>query len=139
MDEKKLELKLGYDAKNDVLYCSFGDPQEAYSEEVEDGIFARVNPDDRFVGMTVVDFRKRTREIAERGEAIYKEKWEEKLKTEVGKFVAINVNNGDATIGETSEQAVRLAQQKDPKGFFHLMRVGRPAALEAGWYMSHAS
>ena len=80
-----------------------------------------------------------TREIAERGEAIYKEKWEEKLSKESpGKFVVINISNGDAAIGDTSEEALRLAQERDPKGYFHLMRVGYPSAFKAGWYMSHA-
>jgi hypothetical protein len=80
-----------------------------------------------------------TREIAERGEAIYKEKWEEKLaKEHEGKFVAINVVNGDAILGDTSEEAIRLAQEKYPKGYFHLMRVGHRSAFNAGWYMSHA-
>jgi hypothetical protein len=80
-----------------------------------------------------------TRDIAERGEAIYKEKWEEKLLADsLGKFVVININNSDASIGETSEDALRLAQEKDPKGYFHLMRVGHPSAFKAGWYMSHA-
>lgn len=80
-----------------------------------------------------------THEIAARGEAIYKEKWEKKLtETAAGKFVAVNINTGDAQIGDTSEEALRLAEQKDSKGFFHLIRVGRKSAFEAGWYMSHA-
>jgi hypothetical protein len=81
-----------------------------------------------------------TQEIAERGEAIYREKWEEKLtKSSVGKFVAINVVNGDAVLGDTSEEAIRRAQEQYPKGYFHLMRVGHRSAFNAGWYMSHAS
>lgn len=80
-----------------------------------------------------------TREIALRGEAIYKEKWEAQLaKEHEGKFVAINIDNGDAVLGNTSEEAVRLAQEKYPTGYFHLIRIGRPSAFSAGWYMSHA-
>lgn len=78
-------------------------------------------------------------QIAERGEAIYKRKYAQKLEaTESGKFVAINIRNEDATVAETAEGAVRLATEKDPSGFFHLIRIGRAGAIQAGWYMSHA-
>ncbi len=78
-------------------------------------------------------------DIAERGEAIYGEKYRAKLeKTSNGKFIAINVGNSDATLADTGEDAIRLALEKDPSGFFQLMRVGHRAAFEAGWYMSCA-
>lgn len=80
-----------------------------------------------------------TLEIAQRGEAIYKEKWENQLaQSSAGKFVAINIDNGDALIADSSEEAVRLAQEKYPDGYFHLIRVGQSGAFTAGWYMSHA-
>ena len=80
-----------------------------------------------------------SQQIAERGEAIYKEKYAQKLeKSDLGKFVAINIKTEEATISETSEEAVRLAVDKDPSGFFHLIRIGKQGAIEAGWYMSHA-
>ena len=60
MGEKELGLKINYDTKADVLYCSFGDPQEAISIEMDDGIILRLNPEnDNVVGFTVVDFSKR--------------------------------------------------------------------------------
>jgi len=60
MDEKKLDFKVSYDAKNDVFYCSFGEPREAYSVEMEDGVYLRLDPDnDAAVGITVVDFYKK--------------------------------------------------------------------------------
>lgn len=66
MDEKKLgsdtknDMQITFDAKNDVLYCSFGAPREAYSVETEDGVFVRLNPEnDTAVGITVVDFCKK--------------------------------------------------------------------------------
>ena len=60
MDQKKIDVTISYDAKNDVLYCSFGEPREAYSVESEDGVFIRRNPDDdTTVGVTVVDFQKK--------------------------------------------------------------------------------
>jgi hypothetical protein len=78
-------------------------------------------------------------DIAERGEAIYREKYRGDLeKTSNGKFIAINVTNADATSADTGEEALRLALEKDPSGFFHLIRIGHKAAFEAGWYMSCA-
>ena len=78
-------------------------------------------------------------EIAERGEAIYREKYRANLeKVSNGKFIAINVANADATLSDTGEEALRLALEKDPSGFFHLIRIGHKAAFEAGWYMSCA-
>jgi len=78
-------------------------------------------------------------DIARRGEAIYGEKYRVELeKSSNGKFVAINVNSGDATVADTGEDAIRLALEKDPAGLFHLVRVGHKAAFEAGWYMSCA-
>ncbi len=80
-----------------------------------------------------------TQYIAERGEAIYGEKYRAEMeRTSNGKFIAINVANADATLADTGEDAIRLALEKDPSGFFHLMRVGHKAAFEAGWYMSCA-
>jgi alkaline phosphatase len=78
-------------------------------------------------------------DIAERGEAIYGEKYRAELeRTSNGKFIAINVANAEATLADTGEDAIRLALEKDPAGFFHLIRVGHKAAFEAGWYMSCA-
>ncbi|OLB34188.1 MAG: hypothetical protein AUH01_01430 [Acidobacteria bacterium 13_2_20CM_56_17] len=71
-------------------------------------------------------------DIAARGEATYGEKYCAELeKTSNGKFIAINVTNGDGTLADTGEDAVRLALEKDPSGFFHLMRVGHKAAFQA--------
>jgi len=55
------EIKLNYDPKGDVLYCSFGEPREAISiESEEEGKFFRVDPEtNEVVGITVVDFSKR--------------------------------------------------------------------------------
>lgn len=81
-----------------------------------------------------------TRDIALRGEAIYKEKYQKDFETKYkDKFAAINVSTGEATVSEASEDAVRIALEKDPSGFFHLVRVGHPGAFEAGWYMSRVS
>ncbi len=54
------KLAINYDPKADVLYCSYGPPQEAISEETSEGIITRRNPEtDELVGFTVVDFSRR--------------------------------------------------------------------------------
>jgi hypothetical protein len=80
-----------------------------------------------------------SQEIAKRGAAIYKQKYQHDLEqTANGKFVAINVYTSDATVAESSEQAIEQALKKDPQGLFHLVRVGHQAAFDAGWFMSYA-
>jgi hypothetical protein len=78
-----------------------------------------------------------TQNIAQRGEQIYREKYEESfVKIHKGRFAAINVNTTEATVSDSADEAVRLALQKDPDGLFHLIRVAHQAAFEAGWFMS---
>jgi uncharacterized protein YuzE len=62
MDTTKLnQMKLSFDAKADVLYCSFGEPKEAIAVELENGIVVRLDPDtEEVVGVTVIDFLKRS-------------------------------------------------------------------------------
>lgn len=60
MAQKELELKISYDTKSDVLYCSFGDPRDAISVETDDGVVIRLDPQTQdVVGVTVLDFSKR--------------------------------------------------------------------------------
>ncbi len=71
-------------------------------------------------------------DIAARSEATYGEKYCAELeKTSNGKFIAINVTNGDGTLADPGEDAVRLALETDHSGFFHLLRVGHKAAFQA--------
>lgn len=58
-DEQR-QLRLSYDKSADVLYISFGAPQEAISEESEEGLLIRRHPKTgAVVGLTVLDFKKR--------------------------------------------------------------------------------
>ncbi|MGH9732967.1 MAG: hypothetical protein ACRD8A_00065 [Candidatus Acidiferrales bacterium] len=78
-----------------------------------------------------------TQEIAQRGESIYRERYEREFVEKFpGKFVAIDVRTEEATVSNSAEDAVRVALEKDSEGFFHLIRVGRPAAFDAGWYIT---
>ena len=56
----KKELIYSYDKKRDVLYVSIGEPQEAISTEIEDGIFLNRNPKTKkIVGFTIINFQKK--------------------------------------------------------------------------------
>jgi uncharacterized protein YuzE len=57
------DLGLSYDPQADVLYCSYGPPREAVSEETSRGIIIRRDPETReVVGFTVLDFSRRFEE-----------------------------------------------------------------------------
>jgi uncharacterized protein YuzE len=54
------ELRLDYDQEGDVLYASFGPPQAAISDEVDDDILLRYcPPSPQVVGITILNFRRR--------------------------------------------------------------------------------
>jgi hypothetical protein len=79
-------------------------------------------------------------EIAECGEAIYREKYQAEFEQRYnGKFVVVNIITEEATLSDESHEAIKAALHKDPEGAFHLMRVGRPAAFRAGWRMSYGN
>ncbi len=77
--------------------------------------------------------------IAETGERIYDEKYRAEYEAKHGgKFVAVNVHTGGATLGDTPEEALRRAKETDPSGIFHLIRVGSPGAFRVS-YAQHGS
>jgi len=56
--EKKISIS--YDRDGDVIYFTFGEPVEAVGEEIEEGIFARYNPqNEELVGLTIINFSKK--------------------------------------------------------------------------------
>jgi uncharacterized protein YuzE len=56
-------IDIDYDYPADVLYCSFGPPQEAVGEEMGEGVVVRRNPDtNAIVGITIVNFSRRFRQ-----------------------------------------------------------------------------
>jgi hypothetical protein len=79
------------------------------------------------------------KDIAERGEAIYKEKYKTAFEEEHwGEFVAIDVMSEHAYIGESPEKALESARRESPQGIFHLIKVGSPGAFRVS-YTNHAS
>jgi len=54
------KIKYNYDNINDILYIDFIYPLAAYSEEVENGIFLRINPkNEKPVGLTIFSYKNR--------------------------------------------------------------------------------
>jgi len=76
--------------------------------------------------------------ISEAGEKIYERLYKADYeKLHVGKFVAINVLDESSTIGDTATDALVKAKASQPKGLFHLIRVGHSGAFEVGLAFRH--
>ncbi|WP_204305173.1 DUF2283 domain-containing protein (plasmid) [Desulfurobacterium thermolithotrophum] len=55
--------KVHYDSEADVLYISFGESKPAEGLDVGDGTILRIDPEtEEVVGLTILDFSKRTEE-----------------------------------------------------------------------------
>lgn len=53
-------LRIAYDKSADVLYLAFGTPQAGIDQELNPGVFVRVDDrTQRAVGMTILDFERR--------------------------------------------------------------------------------
>ncbi len=79
------------------------------------------------------------KDIAERGETIYKEKYRQKYEEEhLGKFVVIEVGSGQAYLGDTPDAAFETAREESPQGLFHLIKVGSPGAFRASYSPSES-
>ncbi len=66
-----------------------------------------------------------------------KEIYEQRLRSELeanhrDQFVAIEPDSGDFFIGETFDEAVKLARSKHPSKLSHTIRVGHAAAMHIG-------
>ena len=71
-------------------------------------------------------------EMAAAGEKIYQERYKAAYEKEhAGKYVAINVRSGNATIGDTPEAAMNAARTEAGDGMFHLIRVGFPSVYSS--------
>jgi len=75
-------------------------------------------------------------EIATRGEKIYREQFQQQYElSHPGKFLAIDVTvpNGAVYVADTPEEALETAQRMNPRGFFHIVRVGSPGVYRVGY------
>ncbi len=76
--------------------------------------------------------------ISERGESIYARLYKaEYEKNHAGKYVAINLDDESATVGDTASSVLAEAKKQHPHGLFHLIRVGHSGAFEFGIAYRH--
>lgn len=74
------------------------------------------------------------KQIAERGEAIYRARYQEQFEREhAGKFVAIDVQTEQTYIAATPEDALADARTQAPHGIFHLIQVGHAGAFRVSY------
>jgi len=79
------------------------------------------------------------KEAAERGERIYNTKYKDAFENEhYGKFVAIDVTTEKAYVADSAESAFELGRNANPKGVFHLVKVGSTGAFRVS-YTSNAN
>ena len=68
--------------------------------------------------------------ISARAQEIYDEKFREQYESEHrGKFVAIDIKDGNAYMGDFAEDALIRGREEAPHGVFHLIRIGYPGAF----------
>ncbi len=78
-------------------------------------------------------------DAADKGMAIYKEKYQAEYEQKYpGKFVAIDIESGKAWVADSPEEALGVAQGNEPRGFFHLIRVGSPGVFRVGYTQNSA-
>lgn len=59
--EKKDKIKWDYDAEADVLYISFGNPDNAEGVDIGEGTIIRIQPDSKeIIGVTILNPLQRT-------------------------------------------------------------------------------
>src|ERR1039458_10859101 len=71
--------------------------------------------------------------IADAGERIYQELKTQLESEHAGQFIAINVASAQYQVGDSPEEALEAAKAADPKGLFHLIRVGFPGAFQISY------
>ena len=80
------------------------------------------------------------RQVAERGEKIYNEKFKSAFEAEhFGKFVAIDITTENAYVGDSPEDAIAEGRNANPKGVFHLVRAGSTGAFRVSYSSTHAN
>jgi hypothetical protein len=73
-----------------------------------------------------------SKQTAEKGYAIYKQKYREEYEQlHPSEFVAIDLSTEKAYVAHTPEGAVKLLQKENPKAVFHLIKVGAQEVFRA--------
>jgi hypothetical protein len=74
-----------------------------------------------------------TKSVIERAKRIYAERLQAVLEPQHwDRFVAIEPDSGDYFLGDTFDEAVKLARAKHPSGLSHTIRIGHRAAFHMG-------
>ena len=74
-----------------------------------------------------------TKSIIERAKRIYAEKLQAALEPQhLNRFVAIEPDSGDYFLGNTFDEAVKLARARHPSRLSHTIRIGHRAAFHLG-------
>lgn len=77
--------------------------------------------------------------IAEKGRRIYSETLSKEYEGQFdGQFLAIDVANGQAYLGEYPEDALELAKEHNPYGDFYLVKIGAEATFHVGYLDENA-
>lgn len=72
--------------------------------------------------------------LAEKGESIYQEKYKDECERDhMGRFVAINTENGEAFIADDGLDALRALDAKCPNAPGHMVRVGHQGVTSIGF------
>lgn len=74
-----------------------------------------------------------SRQVIRKAKELYERNLKHDLETtQRDKFVAIEPESGDYFVGDTLDDAVKLARNKHPGKLSHTIRVGHRAALHMG-------
>jgi hypothetical protein len=74
-----------------------------------------------------------TRAVIDQAQRLYTERLQSLLEpTNNNRFVAIEPESGDYFLGDTFDDAVRLARAKYPLRLSHTIRIGNRAAFQLG-------
>jgi len=77
--------------------------------------------------------RKSVNEVAAAGERLYR-RLAPKYSQESGKYLAIDVDTKKAYLAATPQDALKLAENADPKGSFHLVKIGSDGLYRVASY-----
>jgi hypothetical protein len=73
--------------------------------------------------------------IAEKGEQIYSDRYKAEFEKKYpGRFVAIEINSGEAFLADSAEEAISKVEKKCNYSLFHLIRIGAPGVYRVGYY-----
>jgi hypothetical protein len=74
-----------------------------------------------------------TRAVIDRAKRLYADQLQAPLEAQhLGRFVAIEPESGEYFLGDTFDEAVKLASTKYPSRLSHTIRIGHQAAFHLG-------